>query len=507
MNDGGHDGGGETVALRMAGISKRFGPVQALSDVTFTARKGTVHALVGENGAGKSTLMKVLAGVHPPDAGRIEIHGRQMAFANPGEAIAAGVSMIYQELDLAEDLTVAANVFLGMELAGRLPLTVDHGRMADEAQALADRFNFDIDATATVADLSTGDCQIVEVLKALMRKASIIVMDEPTSSLSEREATRLFEIVRDLRGRGFTIIYISHRLEEIVDLADDISVLRDGYVVHTGSAANLEISQIVHYMVGRELKDFYPARAVEIGEVLFSAEHIGSDAGVEDISFEVRRGEIVGMAGLVGAGRTEVARAIFGVDRRTAGTLRLEGAEISIASPADAIASGIAYLTEDRKRTGLCLELPCSWNVTLPNLCAIGMGRVISPGRETRIAREYGSRISVKWASPTAPADSLSGGNQQKVLIARWLLAESKFLIVDEPTRGIDVGAKKEIYTLLHALAGQGKGILFISSELPELFGVTDRILVMRRGRLVGNLKTRDTSPDWVMHLAAVEEN
>ncbi|HPD47650.1 MAG TPA: sugar ABC transporter ATP-binding protein [Anaerohalosphaeraceae bacterium] len=507
MNDGGHDSGGETVALRMTGISKRFGPVQALSDVTFTARKGTVHALVGENGAGKSTLMKILAGVHQPDAGQIEIHGETMVFANPGQAIEAGISMIYQELDLAEDLTVAANVFLGIELHGRLPWTIDHKRMAEETQALADRFNFDIDATATVAELSTGDCQIVEVLKALMRKASIIVMDEPTSSLSEREAARLFEIVRDLRGRGYTIIYISHRLEEIVDLADDISVLRDGYVVHTGSAANLAIPQIVHHMVGRELKDFYPARQVEIGEVLFKAQGISSAAGIEDISFEVRAGEIVGMAGLVGAGRTEVARAIFGVDGQTGGTLHLGGEQLAIASPADAITAGIAYLTEDRKRTGLCLELPCSWNVTLPNLCAIGMKYVISPGRETQIARQYGSKISLKWASPTAPADSLSGGNQQKVLIARWLLAESKFLIVDEPTRGIDVGAKKEIYTLLNDLAGQGKGILFISSELPELFGITDRILVMRRGRLVGNLKTKDTSPDWVMHLAAVEEN
>ncbi len=500
-------GPGERIALRMTGISKRFGPVQALSDVTFTVRKGTVHALVGENGAGKSTLMKVLAGVYQPDTGRIEIGDKAMTFANPGKAIEAGISMIYQELDLAEDLTVAANVFLGMEPKGRLPLTVDHHKMTKDTGELARRFNFDIDPAATVADLSTGDCQIVEVLKAMMRNASIIVMDEPTSSLSESEAERLFEIVHDLRKRGFSIVYISHRLEEIVNLADDISVLRDGCVVHSGSADRLDIPKIVHHMVGRELKDYYPERDVRIGGTLFSADKLCSDAGVKDISFEVRSGEIVGMAGLVGAGRTEVARAIFGVNKNTGGTLVLDGKELAIKSPVDAISNGIAYLTEDRKRTGLCLELPCSWNVTLPNLCDIGMKHIISPGRETRIAADYGSRISVKWSSPTAGADTLSGGNQQKLLIARWLLAESKFLIVDEPTRGIDVGAKKEIYILLNQLAEQGKGILFISSELPELFGVTDRILVMRRGRLVGNLKTIDTTPDEVMHLAAVEEN
>jgi ABC-type sugar transport system ATPase subunit len=257
---------GERIALRMTGISKRFGPVHALSDVTFTVRKGTVHALVGENGAGKSTLMKVLAGVYQPDTGGIEIGDKAMVFANPGKAIEAGISMIYQELDLAEDLTVAANVFLGMEPRGKLPMTVDHHKITEDTGELARRFNFDIDPAATVADLSTGDCQIVEVLKAMMRNASIIVMDEPTSSLSESEAERLFEIVRDLRKRGFSIVYISHRLEENVDLADDISVLRDGCVVHSGTAARLDIPKIVHHMVGRELKDFYPERDVRIGE-------------------------------------------------------------------------------------------------------------------------------------------------------------------------------------------------------------------------------------------------
>jgi ABC-type sugar transport system ATPase subunit len=494
------------VALRMTGISKRFGPVQALSDVRLTVRAGTVHALVGENGAGKSTLMKILAGVYQPDTGEIEIHGQRQVLANPAQAIEAGVSMIYQELDLAEHLTVAENIYLGAEPRGRLPFVVSHGRMAAQAAELARRYDFQIQPSARVESLATGDCQVVEILKALRHRASILVMDEPTSSLSESEAKRLFEAVRRLRGQGLSIIYISHRLEEIIDLADEVSVLRDGRLVHSEPVAAMDIPKIVHHMVGRELTDFFPSRSARVGEVLLQVEGLSSQAGIDKVGFEVRRGEIVGMAGLVGAGRTEVARAIFGVDEKTAGRVVLEGRELAIASPADAIAEGIALLTEDRKRTGLCLELACSWNITLPNFEQIGFRPFIKPGQENRIADDVGSRIAIKWSSPRAPASSLSGGNQQKLLIARWLLANSKVMIFDEPTRGIDVGAKAEIYLLLNRLAEEGKAILFISSELPELFGVADRILVMRRGRLVGNLKTKDTTPEEVMHLAAVEE-
>ena len=496
----------QAIALRMTAISKHFGPVQALSDVSLTVRAGTVHALVGENGAGKSTLMKILAGVYQPDAGDIEIHGRRQLFTGPAQAIEAGVSMIYQELDLAEHLTAAENIYLGAEPRSPVPFVLSHAKLAAQADALARRYGFEIDPSAKVESLPTGDCQIVEILKALRRKASILVMDEPTSSLSEREAKRLFEVVRRLRNQGLSIIYISHRLEEIIDLADEVSVLRDGRLVHSEPAAALDIPQIVHHMVGRELTDFFPDRSVQIGEVLVQVNGLSSEAGIENVSFAIRRGEIVGMAGLVGAGRTEVARALFGVDEKTAGTVVLEGRKLSIASPTDAIDHGIALLTEDRKRTGLCLELPCSWNITLPNLEQIGFGRFIRPGREVRIADDVASRIGVRWASPRAPAASLSGGNQQKLLIARWLLADSKFMIFDEPTRGIDVAAKVEVYTLLNRLAEEGKAILFISSELPELFGVADRILVMRRGRLVGDLVTKETTPEAVMHLAAVEE-
>jgi ABC-type sugar transport system ATPase subunit len=482
----------------MKGISKRFGPVQALFEVDLTVARGRVHALVGENGAGKSTLMKILAGVHKPDSGTTEIAGERCEFEGPQEAIKAGISMIYQELDLAEHLTVAENVFLGHEPAGRLPFTVDRKAMVTRTAELARRLNFDIDPASIVKDLSTGDCQIVEVLKALMRNASIIVMDEPTSSLSEKGTLRLFQVVRELREQGISIIYISHRLEEITGLADDITVLRDGRVVQSDSAKKMDIPQIVRYMVGRELTDLFPGRIVKV-ENLSSAQHI------KDVSFDIRAGEIVAMAGLVGAGRTEVAETIFGVVPKITGKIIIEGKEIIINRPADAINNGIALLTEDRKRTGLCLQLPCCWNITLPNLKGIGMDKVINPNKENKIADEIASHISIKWLGPETPAESLSGGNQQKLLIARWLLAKSKFMIFDEPTRGIDVGAKKEVYSLLNQLAEQGKAILFISSELPELFGIADRILVMRRGRLVGNLKKSETTQEAVMHLAAVE--
>lgn len=493
------------IALRMRKISKHFGPVHALSDVSFMVRRGTVHALVGENGAGKSTLMKILAGVYQPDAGLIEMDGKPKKFSSPAQALTAGISMIYQELDLAEHLTVAENIFLGMEPPGWLPFTTNHRTMIAQTVELAQRLNFKIEPTAAVEELATGDCQIVEILKALVRHASIIVMDEPTSSLSESEAAMLFELVKALRHQRLSVIYISHRLEEIVGLADDVSVLRDGQMVHSGPMATLDIPKIVHYMVGRELTDFFPARTVNIGKTRVKVRNLSSENGIQGISLDIREGEIVGMAGLVGAGRTQVARALFGIDAKTSGTIDLDRRRLEIHSPTDAIANHIAYLTEDRKRTGLCLELPCSWNVTLPNLIAIGMKNVIKPGRESKIVTDIAKRISIKWLGPQAPVDSLSGGNQQKVLIARWLLANSKFMIFDEPTRGIDVGAKKEVYGLLNELAEEGKAILFISSELPELFGIADRILVMRRGRLVGDVNPRETTQEDVMHLAAVE--
>lgn len=490
-------------ALRMSGISKSFGAVVALRQVSFEVRPGTVHGLCGENGAGKSTLMKVLAGIHRPDEGRIEIDGRLCDFRGPADAFKAGVAMIYQELDLAEDLTVAENVFLGAE-PRRWGFALDLAACVAGTAALIRESGFQLDPNARVGSLSTGDCQLVEILKALRKKASILVMDEPTSSLSLPEAKRLFVVVGDLKKRGISIIYISHRLEEVEALADDVSVLRDGGVVYRGPMASTPLKALVAHMVGRDLSDFYPPHQAKPGDLRLSVTGLGTATGLRDISFELRAGEVVGLAGLVGAGRSELARALFGIDRLTSGTLHLSGKAFLPANPSQAIARRIGFLTEDRKRSGLCLGLGSGWNITLPCLGHFSKLGVLSLGREERAAAEAGAKVRVKWAGPSAPARSLSGGNQQKLLLARWLLADVEVLIVDEPTRGVDVGAKREIYQLIHGAAASGCAVLFISSELPEILGVTDRILVMRRGRLVGALKTDEATPQSVMQLAAL---
>ena len=488
--------------LRMEHISKHFGAVQALRDVTFSVKPGTLHALCGENGAGKSTLMKILAGVHREDSGKILLNGGQVVFPDPKAALDAGISMLYQELDLADDLTVFENIFLGRELYKKGLPVLDDPKMIGIVQELFSRYHFNISPTARVRELSMGEAQLVELAKALLRHARIIVMDEPTSSLSEAESRTLFEIIGTLKKEGIAIIYISHRLEEVMMLADEISVLRDGEIVFNAPAGKTGIPEIVRHMVGRELNDFYPARQVRIGEEFFRAENLRTDK-IHDVSFSVRKGEIVGMAGLVGAGRTETADAVFGCDKLLSGAVYLNGKKLSIRKPQDAIAAGIAYLTEDRKHNGLWLNLPCAWNITMPNLEKLNMRLLIDQLREAKLCEENGKRVNVKWSSPEAPADSLSGGNQQKLLIARWLMADSDFIIFDEPTRGIDIGAKKEVYLLLNELAAQGKAILVISSELPELLGICDRILVMRDGAICGELPAAEATQEKIMRFAA----
>ena len=490
--------------LQMEGITKRFGPVTALRDVTFAARHGTVCALCGENGAGKSTLMKVLAGVHRPDSGRILLDGKEMHFSGPKDALTAGISMLYQELELAGHLTVYENVFLGREiLKGGLFQCIDREAEIKTVRDLIEKNHFQLDAEAVVSTLSPGQCQLVELLKAMLSGARLIVMDEPTSALSEGEAATLFQIIRSLKAQGITVIYISHRLEEVLALADDICVLRDGAVVFGAPAADLTVDTLVRHMVGRELSQYYPPRESKLGAVLFEARNL-TTARIQNVSFQIRAGEIVGMAGLVGAGRSETAQAIFGIDPLLGGECLLDGRKLAIHSPTEAIAAGIGFLTEDRKRTGLCTELPCSWNITLPNYERLGMGRILSLSRERQECLALGQKMHLKWRQPEDPASSLSGGNQQKLLVSRWLQADSKFLIVDEPTRGIDVGAKAEIYALLNDLASAGKAILLISSELPEILGVCDRVLVMREGRLAADLKVAETSAEEVMRKATV---
>ena len=487
-------------ALEMRGISKCFGPVKALEDVTLRIQQGTIHALVGENGAGKSTLMKILSGVHQPDTGTIVRDGKTCAWQHPFDSLAAGVAMIYQELSLAPDLTIAENVWLGIEPRGALPGTYSKSRMLSDTRALAERHGFDVDPNQKVDNLPASTCQIVEVLKALARNAEILVMDEPTSSCGEHEVAVLLDMVKKLRQVGTTIIYISHRLEEVVEIAEYITVLRDGRAVHTGPMKGIDIRDIVRHMVGRDLDDYFPKRKVEIGSTALSVSEISSQ-GVENISFDLHWGEIVGVAGLVGAGRTDLARVLCGLDPSTRGRVELDGKSVKIATPADALSRGVMYVTEDRKRTGLCLDLPAAWNMTLPCLAELGMKHILHLSRENEIAEETAKKLSLKWPGPGAPVSALSGGNQQKLLLGRALIARSRLWVLDEPTRGIDIAAKVDIYELIGWMAAEGKAILIISSELPELFGITDRILVMRRGRLVADLVTSETTQEAVMHL------
>jgi len=492
-------------ALEMQGIGKSFGPVKALEDVTLRVAPGTVHALVGENGAGKSTLMKILSGVLQPDAGTIVRDGKTCAWKHPSDSLAAGIAMIYQELSLAPDLTIAENVWLGIEPRGPLPGTYSKKRMLADTRGLAERHGFDVDPDQKVETLPASTCQIVEVLKALARNAEILVMDEPTSSCGEHEVAVLLEMVKKLSAAGTTIIYISHRLEEVVEIARDITVLRDGRSVHTSPMKGLAIPDIVKQMVGRDLDDYFPKRAVEVGATALRVSGLSSQS-LENISFDLHRGEIVGIAGLVGAGRTELARVLCGLDPLIGGSVELDGKNVNIATPADALALGIMYVTEDRKRTGLCLELPAAWNMTLPCLAELGMKYILRLARENEIAEETARKLSLKWSGPGAPASALSGGNQQKLVLGRALIAQSRIWVLDEPTRGIDIAAKVDIYKLIGRMAAEGKAVLIISSELPELFGITDRILVMRRGRLVADLVTSQTTPEAVMQLAAVDE-
>lgn len=492
-------------AIEMRGISKSFGPVKALDEVNLQVREGTVHGLVGENGAGKSTLMKILAGLHVPDSGQIVRKGKVCVWKNPSDAIASGVAMIYQELSLAPDLSVAENVWLGIEPAGKLFGTYSKKQMLEDTLALAEKHGFNLDPNHVVENLTASACQIVEALKAIAWNAEILVMDEPTSSCGEQEVAVILEMVKRLRRSGTTIIYISHRLDEVVEVAENITVLRDGRVVHTGEIKDLKIIDIVNHMVGRDLQDYFPKHEVDIGSTVLRVSGLSSRS-VQGIDFELASGEIVGVAGLVGSGRTELARVLCGLDQPICGSVELEGKAVIIKNPADALSCGIMYVTEDRKRTGLFLECPALWSMTLPCLAQLGMRYILKLNRENEIAEEIAKKLSLKWTGPQSPANSLSGGNQQKLLLGRALIAQSRIWILDEPTRGIDIAAKVDIYELLGRMVQKGKAIIMISSELSELFGIADRILVMRRGRLVANLVTSETSQEAVMHLAAVDQ-
>jgi ABC-type sugar transport system ATPase subunit len=491
-------------ALEMRGISKSFAGNVVLADVTLTAKAGEALALVGENGAGKSTLMKILAGVHHPDGGTILIDGQETQFVAPRDALAAGVAMIYQELSLAPHLTVAENIFLGREPLNSFGL-INQKELNTRAQRLLDENGFKINARQRVVSLSAASRQLVEITRAIVEAHRVIVMDEPTSSLTNQEVEELFRLIRDLKKRGLAIIYISHRLEELDEIADHLTILRDGRAVYSGAWGEINTDEMIRHMAGRELKEIFPPRRATTGGVKLSVRDLTRKPRFEKVSFEARAGEVVGIAGLAGAGRTELAEAIFGAHPADSGEIELDGAPITAATTHSSVKKGLSLLTEDRKRTGLCLNLPMSTNITLANVRALIKGGRLQRRIETKASTDFIQKLSIRPPSPTKAAARLSGGNQQKSLLARWLFANSKVFLLEEPTRGVDVAARTEIYREINELAEAGAAIVMISSDLPELLGMADRIMVMRRGRLVAELDAKRTSQEEILKHAAVE--
>ena len=489
-------------AVRFEGVSKRFPGAQALTDVSFEIAAGACHALCGENGAGKSTLGKIIAGIHQPDGGRLFIHGREAHFTGPRDALAAGVGMVHQELAFCDNLSVAENLTLS-DLPSRGSI-VDRDAMRRRAEAMLAETGTELDVTREFGKLAIGQRQMVQIAAAVGGGARIIVFDEPTSSLSQAEAERLFALIERLKARGVTCIYVSHRMPEIFRLCDAVTILRDGRHVATRPTASLTESDLVQMMIGRPLAEYFGRHAeTGPGDELLRVEGLTVPGKFEDVSFSLRAGEIVGLAGLMGAGRSEVASALFGLDRPTRGRIVLRGKPVQVQSPAHAISLGIGFVPEDRKRQGLVLSASGLHNTSLPILDRLSRFRWILRGREREVAGDYFKRLRVRTPSLDASVAGLSGGNQQKIVLAKWLAASSHILILDEPTRGVDVGAKAEIHALIGELASRGTAILVISSELPEVISLSDRIIVLRNGRIAGELARRDATEDSVLRLMA----
>ena len=476
-----------TAAVELDGISMRFGATQALDGVSLELYSSEIHALVGENGAGKSTLVKILAGVYQPDAGHLRLHGVPIQLQGPAHARELGIAVIHQEPRLFPDLSVAENVFIGHQPRTRLG-ALDWSRMQRDAARLFQELDVSIPPDSPVRGLSMADQQLVEIAKALSVDARILIMDEPTASLSLHEVERLFSIVRPLRDRGLAVLFVSHRLEEVFALCERATVLRDGRHVVTAPTRELAPGDLIRHMVGRDVS-LFPKAETTAGDV-------------RDISFEVRAGEIVGMAGLVGAGRTEVARVLFGIDRADGGRVRLGGREVSFATPADALRAGVAYVPEDRHQEGLVLDFPIASNVTLPILPRLFPRFFVERTAERRLAQEYASQLRVRMTNVEQLVAALSGGNQQKVVIAKWLATRPRVLILDEPTRGIDIGAKVEVHRIVSELAAAGLCIILISSDLPEVLAMSDRVLVMHEGRLTAELSHAEATEERVMFAA-----
>jgi len=488
--------------LTLTNIHKSFAGVHALQGVSFELLPGEIHALVGENGAGKSTLIKVISGVHQPDAGEIRFQGQPVTFANPLVAQQHGIAAIYQEPTLFPDLDVAENIFMGHQPVQPLTRRINWRQMYEEASKLLRSLGVNLDPRTRVRGLSFADQQMVEIAKALSINARVLIMDEPTSALTLREVAELFRIARQLRDAGTAIIFISHRLEEAFELADRVTVLRDGQYVGTRPVRDVTPDEVIRMMVGRTLDNLFPKQAVPQGEVMLRVEGLTKAGAFYDVSFELHRGEILGLAGLVGAGRSEVARAIFGVEPADAGAIWVNGRQVQIRSPNEALALGIAYLPEDRQQQGLVLPMNVTQNVTLPILREFARLGWVDRVAEGRAAQGFAERLDIRAAGLWQKVRELSGGNQQKVVLAKWLAARPQILILDEPTRGIDVGTKAAVHQLMSTLAGQGLAILMISSELPEILGMSDRIVVMREGYVTGHLTRAEATQEKIMAAA-----
>ncbi|NLF59343.1 MAG: sugar ABC transporter ATP-binding protein [Candidatus Hydrogenedens sp.] len=491
--------------LEMRGITKRFPGVLALDNVSLELRAGEVHCLLGENGAGKSTLMKILEGAQPMDAGEILIDGVPAAVTSPVQARQLGVSMIYQEFNLSPWLSVAENIYLGREpRVGRTPF-IDAARLHRDAREVLARIGTDLDTRPPVHRLSVAQMQMVEIAKAVSVNARILVMDEPSATLTDHELDALFTLIRELRARGMGILYISHRLDEVFQIGDRATVMRDGQYVATRKVSEITRDDIIRMMVGRTLTEEYPKAEVARGPERLRVEGLSREGLFRDVSFSLHAGEIVGLTGLVGSRRTEVVRALFGADPKTAGQVFVDGRPVEITSPRAAIARGMGLLTEDRKNQGLVLGMSVRENTTLAGLGKLVRRMLVDGRREREVAARYVRELQIKTPSTEQAAQLLSGGNQQKVVLAKWLFTHSDILIFDEPTRGVDVGAKTEIFKLMNGLLARGAAILMVSSELPEVLGMCDRILVMHEGRLAGELSRAEATQERVMRLATGE--
>ncbi|WP_144794684.1 sugar ABC transporter ATP-binding protein [Microbacterium paludicola] len=489
------------VVLELSEVAKSFGAVVALRSADLRLHAGSIHALIGENGAGKSTLVKIVAGLYRRDRGVFRLDGEDVDFTSTAQSKAAGVAVIYQEPTLFPDLSVTENIFMGRQITGRFG-RIDRKAMRHEVERLFTRLGVTIDPDRPAEGLSIADQQVIEIAKAVSLEAKVLIMDEPTAALSNVEAERLFAIARSLRDEGRGLIFISHRFDEVFALCDTVTVMRDGAYIATSPIDETTPQELVRQMVGREVTDLFPKQDAVIGEPLLEVEGLTTPGVFHDITFTVRSGEIVGLAGLVGAGRSEIARAIFGVDTYREGTVSVRGRRIRGGRPTDAMRAGLALVPEDRRKQGLVIDSGVGRNITIAIRRELARFGLLTTGMENRAAREWASRLEVKSYALDTVAATLSGGNQQKVVLAKWLATKPDVLIVDEPTRGIDVGTKSEVHRLLSELAGQGMGILMISSELPEVLGMADRVLVVREGRITAEIDRADATSENVMFAA-----